>query len=76
MTEAEPRPRMGMQTRCCCGRWKASTLTSLCSPYTSAHMQELYQECLNRADTSGAQEALHTMYQGPGLSVVTGDIKC
>lgn len=32
MMEAKPRPRMGMQTRCCHGRWKAYTLISPCSP--------------------------------------------
>ncbi|XP_064438503.1 nuclear prelamin A recognition factor isoform X2 [Mirounga angustirostris] len=44
-------------------------------PETSAHVQELYQEWLDGADSPRVQEALHTMYQGPGLPAVSRDIK-
>lgn len=45
------------------------------SPESSAHVQELYREWLNGADSSRAQEALHTAHQGPGQPVSGRDIK-
>ncbi|XP_059236794.1 nuclear prelamin A recognition factor [Mustela nigripes] len=44
-------------------------------PETSAHVQELYQEWLDGADSPRVQEALHTMYQGAGLPAGSRDIK-
>lgn len=45
------------------------------SPESSAHVQELYREWLDGADSSRAQEALHTAHQGPGQPVSGRDIK-
>lgn len=44
-------------------------------PETSAHVQELYKEWLDGADSPRAQEALHTMYQGTGPPAGSRDIK-
>ncbi|XP_047564137.1 nuclear prelamin A recognition factor isoform X4 [Lutra lutra] len=44
-------------------------------PEASAHVQELYQEWLDGADSPRVQEALHTMYQGAGLPAGSRDIK-
>ncbi|XP_025783406.1 nuclear prelamin A recognition factor isoform X1 [Puma concolor] len=44
-------------------------------PETSAHVQELYREWLDGADSPRVREALHTVYQGPGLPAASRDIK-
>ncbi|KAB1266617.1 Nuclear prelamin A recognition factor [Camelus dromedarius] len=44
-------------------------------PETSAHVQELYQEWLDGADSPRVQEALHTARPGPGHPANSRDIK-
>ncbi|XP_078294093.1 nuclear prelamin A recognition factor isoform X2 [Panthera onca] len=44
-------------------------------PETSAHVQELYREWLDGADSPRVREALHTVYRGPGLPAASRDIK-
>lgn len=44
-------------------------------PEASAHVQALYQEWLGGADSPRAQEALHTVYGGPGHPAHSRDIK-
>ena len=44
-------------------------------PETSAHVQELYREWLDGADSPRVREALHTVYHGPGLPAASRDIK-
>lgn len=44
-------------------------------PESSSHVQELYQEWLEGADSLRVEEALHTKRQGPGHPANSRDIK-